>query len=172
MRTSHPISFPISLHVSLHFHDISLCFSLLALIYNSICFPYLSHSLCHYMCALLSLTLSVTTCVPSSLSFSPFLSFFLFLSLFLSPSLSLSLHLSLSLFLSHTLSPPLSTSLTHTRTHSDEQYHWIQNALQLRKVNIYSFGKMNFIHTVLSKRKLNWFVENKLVEGEKRNFVT
>ena len=48
----------------------------------------------------------------------------------------------------------------------DEQYHWIQNALALRKVNIYSFGKMNFIHTVLSKRKLNWFVENKLVEGE------
>ncbi len=24
---------------------------------------------------------------------------------------------------------------------------------------------MNFIHTVLSKRKLTWFVENKLVEG-------
>jgi glutamyl/glutaminyl-tRNA synthetase len=24
---------------------------------------------------------------------------------------------------------------------------------------------MNFIHTVLSKRKLNWFVENKKVEG-------
>ena len=24
---------------------------------------------------------------------------------------------------------------------------------------------MNFVHTVLSKRKLNWFVENKLVEG-------
>lgn len=47
----------------------------------------------------------------------------------------------------------------------DEQYHWIQNALNLRKVTIYSFGKMNFIHTVLSKRKLNWFVENNLVEG-------
>jgi len=25
--------------------------------------------------------------------------------------------------------------------------------------------QVNFIHTVLSKRKLNWFVENKLVEG-------
>eukprot|EP01041_Mallomonas_annulata_P000879 gene877-1705_t len=47
----------------------------------------------------------------------------------------------------------------------DEQYHWIQNALRLRTVHIYSFGKMNFIHTVLSKRKLNWFVENKLVDG-------
>ena len=28
-----------------------------------------------------------------------------------------------------------------------------------------AFGKMNFVHTVLSKRKLNWFVENNHVEG-------
>lgn len=47
----------------------------------------------------------------------------------------------------------------------DEQYHWMQNALGLRKTKIQAFGKMNFVHTVLSKRKLNWFVENKLVEG-------
>ena len=47
----------------------------------------------------------------------------------------------------------------------DEQYAWLQDAMQLRKVIIHSFGKMNFVHTVLSKRKLNWFVENKLVEG-------
>mmetsp|Transcript_4746 Transcript_4746/g.4905 ORF Transcript_4746/g.4905 Transcript_4746/m.4905 type:complete len:635 (+) Transcript_4746:1-1905(+) len=50
-------------------------------------------------------------------------------------------------------------------TDRDEQYAWIQNTLKLRKVYIYSFGKMNFINTVLSKRKLNWFVEQKLVEG-------
>jgi glutamyl-tRNA synthetase len=47
----------------------------------------------------------------------------------------------------------------------DEQYHWIQNALKLRHVHIHAFGKMNFIHTVLSKRKLTWFVEQGLVEG-------
>ena len=35
----------------------------------------------------------------------------------------------------------------------------------LRKVHIQAFGKMNFVHTVLSKRKLNWFVEQGLVEG-------
>lgn len=35
----------------------------------------------------------------------------------------------------------------------------------LRTVHIQAFGKMNFVHTVLSKRKLNWFVEQGLVEG-------
>lgn len=47
----------------------------------------------------------------------------------------------------------------------DEQYYFLQDALGLRKTHIQSFGKMNFIHTVLSKRKLTWFVENGLVEG-------
>lgn len=47
----------------------------------------------------------------------------------------------------------------------DEQYHWLQAALKIRPVKIYAFGKMNFVHTVLSKRKLTWFVENQLVEG-------
>lgn len=47
----------------------------------------------------------------------------------------------------------------------DEQYHWIQKAVGLRHVYIQAFGKMNFVNTVLSKRKLTWFVENKLVEG-------
>lgn len=39
----------------------------------------------------------------------------------------------------------------------------MQAALKLRKVNIYAYGKMNFVNTVLSKRKLNWFVEQGLV---------
>ena len=47
----------------------------------------------------------------------------------------------------------------------NEQYHWMQKVLKLRYVHIATFGKMNFIHTVLSKRKLNWFVESGLVEG-------
>jgi glutamyl/glutaminyl-tRNA synthetase len=48
----------------------------------------------------------------------------------------------------------------------DEQYHWIQAALGLaHRTQIRAFGKMNFVHTCLSKRKLAWFVENKLVEG-------
>jgi glutamyl/glutaminyl-tRNA synthetase len=47
----------------------------------------------------------------------------------------------------------------------EEQYYWLQNAMGLRKVNIFTFGKVNFVNTVLSKRKLNWFVEEKLVDG-------
>lgn len=47
----------------------------------------------------------------------------------------------------------------------DEQYHWIQQALGLRHVYIQTFGKMNFVNTVLSKRKLTWFVEQKFVES-------
>jgi glutamyl-tRNA synthetase len=47
----------------------------------------------------------------------------------------------------------------------DEQYHWIQRALGLRDVKIMTYGKINFVNTVLSKRKLNWFVEQGLVEG-------
>jgi glutamyl/glutaminyl-tRNA synthetase len=47
----------------------------------------------------------------------------------------------------------------------DEQFKWIIGALRLRPVNIWTYGKINFVHTVLSKRKLNWFVEQKLVDG-------
>lgn len=45
-------------------------------------------------------------------------------------------------------------------------YEWMQKAMKLKhKTSIKTFGKMSFVHTVLSKRKLNWFVENKKVEG-------
>ena len=47
----------------------------------------------------------------------------------------------------------------------NEQYNWFITHLNLRKVNIYEFSKLNFIHTVLSKRKLKWFVENDHVSG-------
>ena len=47
----------------------------------------------------------------------------------------------------------------------NEQYNWFISSLGLRKVHIYEFSKLNFIHTVLSKRKLKWFVEKGFVDG-------
>ncbi len=47
----------------------------------------------------------------------------------------------------------------------NEQYKWFLNAMNLREVHIYEFSKLNFVHTVLSKRKLKWFVEKGFVDG-------
>ena len=47
----------------------------------------------------------------------------------------------------------------------DEQYQWILKALDLRRVRIHGFARINFVNTVLSKRKLTWFVENGHVTG-------
>ena len=47
----------------------------------------------------------------------------------------------------------------------DEQYQFLEKTLGLRRVRIHAFCRMNFQYTVLSKRKLAWFVEQKLVTG-------
>lgn len=44
-------------------------------------------------------------------------------------------------------------------------YYWILDALNLRRVWIEDFSRLNFSYTLLSKRKLQWFVDNKVVEG-------
>ncbi|SJX65384.1 probable GUS1-Glutamyl-tRNA synthetase [Sporisorium reilianum f. sp. reilianum] len=45
------------------------------------------------------------------------------------------------------------------------QYYWMLDALNLRKVDIWDFGRLNFVYTLLSKRKLQWFVDNGVVSG-------
>lgn len=39
------------------------------------------------------------------------------------------------------------------------QYEWFQTTLNLRHVDIWDFGRVNFMRTLLSKRKLQWFVD-------------
>jgi glutamyl-tRNA synthetase len=45
------------------------------------------------------------------------------------------------------------------------QYHWIQDALGLKRVPIYDFSRLNFVKTPLSKRQLSKIVEKGLVTG-------
>ncbi|EMG47348.1 GUS1 Glutamate--tRNA ligase [Candida maltosa Xu316] len=45
------------------------------------------------------------------------------------------------------------------------QYEWIQKALDIRPVTIWDFGRVNFVRTLLSKRKLQWFVDKHYVSN-------
>jgi glutamyl-tRNA synthetase len=45
------------------------------------------------------------------------------------------------------------------------QYEWMQKAMGLRQVHIWDFARMNFVRTLLSKRKLTKFVESGVVWG-------
>ncbi|CAF2042582.1 unnamed protein product [Rotaria magnacalcarata] len=56
----------------------------------------------------------------------------------------------------------LRTTEYHDR---DEQYYWILDALGLRKPFIYEYARLNMQFTVLSKRKLTWFVNSHVVDG-------
>lgn len=47
----------------------------------------------------------------------------------------------------------------------DEQYQWFIKALNLREVHIVSYSRLNMMNTVLSKRKLTWFVDEGVVDG-------
>ncbi|EMR10232.1 glutamate-tRNA ligase [Pneumocystis murina B123] len=45
------------------------------------------------------------------------------------------------------------------------QYQWMIKTLNLRKVHIWEFSRINFVRTLLSKRKLQQFVDDKRVSG-------
>uniref|UniRef100_A0AAR2LYH4 Bifunctional glutamate/proline--tRNA ligase n=1 Tax=Pygocentrus nattereri TaxID=42514 RepID=A0AAR2LYH4_PYGNA len=50
----------------------------------------------------------------------------------------------------------LRTTEYHDR---DEQFYWVIDALRLRKPYIWEYARLNLNNTVLSKRKLTWFVD-------------
>ncbi|XP_075875813.1 bifunctional glutamate/proline--tRNA ligase isoform X2 [Nelusetta ayraudi] len=56
----------------------------------------------------------------------------------------------------------LRTTEYHDR---DEQFYWFIDALGIRKPHIWEYARLNLNNTVLSKRKLTWFVEQGYVEG-------
>ena len=47
----------------------------------------------------------------------------------------------------------------------NDQYQWMLKALNLRKVNIWGFSRLNFVRTLLSKRKLARLVKSGAVSG-------
>lgn len=47
----------------------------------------------------------------------------------------------------------------------NDQYYKILEDMGLRRVQIYEFSRLNMVYTLLSKRKLLWFVQNGKVEG-------
>ncbi|GAA6066263.1 bifunctional glutamate/proline--tRNA ligase, partial [Tachysurus ichikawai] len=56
----------------------------------------------------------------------------------------------------------LRTTEYHDR---DEQYYWVIDALRLRKPYIWEYARLNLNNTLLSKRKLTWFVDQGYVDG-------
>eukprot|EP00080_Pristionchus_pacificus_P009448 PDM69468.1 ears-1 [Pristionchus pacificus] len=56
----------------------------------------------------------------------------------------------------------LRTTEYHDR---DDQYFFIADALGLRKPHIWEYARLNMTNTVMSKRKLTWFVEEGIVDG-------
>ena len=47
----------------------------------------------------------------------------------------------------------------------NDQYTWFIKKLNLRSVHIWDYSRINFVYTLLSKRKLTWFVDQKRVSG-------
>uniref|UniRef100_A0A0N4ZMS1 glutamate--tRNA ligase n=1 Tax=Parastrongyloides trichosuri TaxID=131310 RepID=A0A0N4ZMS1_PARTI len=56
----------------------------------------------------------------------------------------------------------LRTTEYHDR---DDQYYFICDALGLRKPYIWEYARLNMTHTMMSKRKLTWMVDEGIAEG-------
>jgi glutamyl-tRNA synthetase len=59
----------------------------------------------------------------------------------------------------------LATVSSFSFSSREGRYHWIQRALGVRHVEMHEYSRLNFVNAVLSKRKLQWFVDQGLVDG-------
>ncbi|KAJ6638073.1 Bifunctional glutamate/proline--tRNA ligase [Pseudolycoriella hygida] len=77
------------------------------------------------------------------------------------------LHVQLLMQLKMLLIPfaPWSITTDLWNTSRDDQFYWFIEALNLRRPYIWEYSRLNMTNTVLSKRKLTWFVEEGLVDG-------
>ncbi len=59
------------------------------------------------------------------------------------------------------------THVLRTNEYADRipQFKWVLKAIGLPDLQIYEYSRLNLEYTVLSKRKLTWFVESGKVEG-------
>ena len=59
------------------------------------------------------------------------------------------------------------THVLRTNEYADRipQFKWFLKAFDLPELEIYEYSRLNLEHTVLSKRKLTWFVDTGKVEG-------
>jgi glutamyl-tRNA synthetase len=59
------------------------------------------------------------------------------------------------------------THVLRTNEYADRipQYKWVLKAFDLPELEIYEYSRLNLEYTVLSKRKLTWFVDSGKVEG-------
>lgn len=59
------------------------------------------------------------------------------------------------------------THVLRTNEYADRipQYQWVLKAFDMPQLEIYEYSRLNLEHTVLSKRKLTWFVDSGKVEG-------
>lgn len=59
------------------------------------------------------------------------------------------------------------THMMRTNEYADRipMYRWVEEALGLPRMHIYEYSRLCLVHTVLSKRKLKWFVETGRVDG-------
>lgn len=59
------------------------------------------------------------------------------------------------------------THMMRTNEYADRipMYRWLEKVMGYEEIQIYEYARLNMVHTILSKRNLKWFVENKKVEG-------